>query len=394
MNTNQTNQEKPSSDVAKKSISKKLLGENPLPTIILSLISEVILFAMFSLITPLQTLFDLPVQVKDLSENINLKNDTLDAISKSIEDLNEKYHNLDKRLSVIEDRNGLYTAKIKPSEELKKYIQTTFMYENSPYGSVTSIKDFSVLGRDTDTGEECILENLISQSILTQYVDGEKDIVFYGEINSNNCWDGNCVINIYENGTLKSIMDAIYDNGVLKTYKQVLRFTTDSNIDVWSISNRKKELEYDSGESWHYLYKDYPISFDINSIEAENIITSKVFEDFIKSSSYLEGYYYGNISDGLYNDNTGTAQRITYSEDGTIQMLYVGEFQDGKLTDYTGNAWYIVLGYDNTNYYYYNGRFDNARRIDNKKPEKISFEEIQEKIRSIHFNCELTWKGN
>lgn len=384
--------QKPDLDTNNTSLKKKIFGENPIPVIVLSVISEFVFLFLLTLCKNGLNLFSLSDELKKIQDKYESINTSLDELTNLMNDFNEKYHELDKRIAVIEDRNGLYTVKIDPSEDLKNYIKETFTHSNSQYASKPSLQSITRLGSNIDTGEEIILNEMFNQPLMIIYKEDNQDIAICGEINDTNCWNGNCILNVYENSKLKSIIDAEYNNGILESYKQVFSFTTQGGTDVWSLSYRNKELNYDSGESWHYIYYDYPKLFDNKTFDQNNIISAKEFENYIKNVSILEGYYYGNISGGLYNDDTGNAQRVVYSQDGTVQMLYIGKFEDGEMTDLSGNAWYIILGYDNITYYYYNGKFQNAQRVDDKELIKISTEEITEKIKNISFNCDLTWK--
>lgn len=236
-------------------------------------------------------------------------------------------------------------------------------------------------------------EKLVNQKILLPYKIENQECYFYGQFNEKNQWNGNCIINIYENDSLVLIMEAEYDNGNLLAYKQVFQ-SEKSEYAVWSFSDRTSEVNYTSGRTWNYFKTDnYIKDFEFNNVTSEDIFDVKKFEAIIKGNG-LEEYYYGRTSDGFFNDDSGNAYLAKYSNDGTLRMLYVGNFKDGMPEDNTGKAWEIVFDSSNkiNKYFYFKGVFKNSKRQGKVTSRNyVTQEQINEIIKDMIFDCELNW---
>ena len=273
------------------------------------------------------------------------------------------------------------------------------------------IKNLSYLGQNviaqnSVNGEEYTLSQLINRKLLIPYLDNDKEILFYGQFNKNDNWDGVCVFNIYgynedvNDTVLENILEAEYDDGKLISYRKLIRSTTARGVDIWSIFDGRMIYEenrenYARGENWNYYRaNEYLQDFDLCNAEVENIIYIDDFKDKLEKFSFVEGYYCGNISNGYYNDDTGEAYTVKYSENGIVRTVYVGKFKNGLPNDQSGNAWQIV--FDNSNninkYFYYKGSFKNNQRQGNVSADNyVTQDEINEIIKGITFNCELNW---
>lgn len=266
---------------------------------------------------------------------------------------------------------------------------------------IMSRPDNRVIAKDTISGKEYTEEQLLDQKLLIPYKDGGKEVVFYGQYNKNGHWEGICVFNAYEydetaeEPVLTTITEANYDDGELISYKKAFRTVTSQGVDVWSISDRIVTDKYNSGETRNYFLKsDYLKNFDINNVEAKDIINIDDFEKKLKTVSTLEGYYCGNTLDGYYNDDTGNAYMVKFAEDGMVRTLYAGCFKNGYPDDETENAWQIVFdSSSNINrYFYYKGKFKNGNRKGRVTSDNyITLEEIRELIGGMTFGCELNW---
>ncbi|MCM1500318.1 MAG: hypothetical protein NC124_17800 [Clostridium sp.] len=371
---------------------KKIFNENAFSTIVITVISEMIFALIIFFSTNVKNLFSIPTIINQIQEDVNKISNSTIELESSIKDIKEKYYDIDKRLSIVEYENGLYpSVMIDASEELIYYIKETVIHHNSQYASEPPALQGDILGSNADTGESIFIENVINQPITVFYKENDQITIFCGEINNNRYWDGDCILNVYEGNILKSIVESVYVNGNIDSYNQLIRFTTNADVDVWSLSYRKSGENYDSGESWHYIYCEYLQPFNYDSLSPNDIVDIQTFKNYVSTYSRLEGYYCGNIVNGKYSDHTGKAQRIIYSEDGTVRLLYIGNFEDGQLNDTTGNAWCIMLGYDNETYYYYKGNFVDAKRENDIGLVKISVDEIKKLIEGITFKCELSW---
>lgn len=249
-----------------------------------------------------------------------------------------------------------------------------------------------IIATDSDTGEEYTAGQLIDKPLLLSYIEDGQEVYFLGQFNENNHWDGECTINVYKNDQLVLITQAIYDDGEMQSYEQVLPYTNQGEKAVWSISKRQCVGGVNAGESWSYLReKEYTKPFGLNDVTTEDILSVEKFEKYTELQ--LEGYYYGNTSEGTFNDESGEAYVVKYFADGTVRMLYKGFIKDGKFEDSTDNAWYIVKGED-TDYMYYKGIFKNGKPQNDaesvfKNP--VSLDEINEIIDGLKFNCKLNW---
>ena len=326
-------------------------------------------------------------EINDISEDIT---DTNDKIDKVEENLNK---NIDKLVSRIDNFfiSSSY-MKLNPSQNISfTHEKVTNEYKLAQPTWTT----MDIVAIDPVNNREYRAKDLANISLLLPYTENGQEVYFYGQYNDNNQWDDNCIINVYENDELVLIMDAIYEDGKLLEYKQVLPYTTGKGKKAWIVSDRKAMEDYNSGDSWSFLRtKSFTKNFTLDNVVAGNIITVDNFKDSLNET--LEGFYHGNTSNGLYNDDTGNAYQVKYFEDGTVSMVYKGRFKDGYPDDLTGNAWYIVKDI-NTDYMYYKGTFANGKPLNDSKSTFInpmSLEEIQKIISNMDIKCELKWYEN
>lgn len=252
-----------------------------------------------------------------------------------------------------------------------------------------------IIAKDIANDKEYTAAELVNMPLLMTYVQNGQEVFFYGQFNENNQWDKNCIINIYENNKLVLIMDAVYEDGKLLEYKQVLPYNTGKDKPAWIVSNRKAQEKYNSGDSWSYLRtKEYIKDFTLEGVRDKNILS---VDQFVNSlDEVLEGFYHGNTSDGKYNDDTGNAYLVKYNENRDVTLLYQGMFKDGKFEDTTGNAWYIVKEPD-TEYMYYKGHFSGGNTLNDanhKFVNPVSPSEIEEILKGKEFHCIIQWETN
>lgn len=296
--------------------------------------------------------------------------------------------------------DSLYTALIGSSNlratpEFQRDISTEYNGIDQPSGKTTSLTVTSVVAYDIDTNAQYTVGQLAEQKLLLPYTSKGQEVFFYGQINVEGQWDGNCILNVYENDELVLITDAVYDDGELCQYKQVFSYTVTSGQRVWAVSNRVHQETSNTGETWLYTWTGpYTKEFTIDNVAARDIISADVFRDMIDENLY--GYYCGDTSDGLFNDLSGNAYMVYFFENGTVRLLYSGRFEDGTFNDDTGNAWYIVKAED-SDYMYYQGNFKNGKEDHSVITElghpPLTLGEIQEYIGDRHYNVELRWEG-
>lgn len=257
-------------------------------------------------------------------------------------------------------------------------------------------RDTDVIGTDVSTGKTYTAEELKNTTLLIPYTQNGQEVYFLGQFSDNIRWDGKCIINVYEDDRLVLITEAVYDDGTMLSYKQVLPDVNHAEKKVWLISDRECINEVNSGETWSYIREsDRMKAFTIGSVLVSDILDVAEFRETIDLQQ-LEGFYYGNTSEGTLNDDTGEAYIVKYFEDGTVRTLYRGRVKDGVFNDDTNNAWYITKEQD-TSYMYYKGAFKNGIVQNNTGSEfinPISLEEIQKIIQGQDFKCELKWQEN
>ena len=260
-------------------------------------------------------------------------------------------------------------------------------------GKTTPMQIQDPVAYDRDTQEEYTIGQLLDQKVLLYYENNGEDVFFYGQFDDEGYYTGECITNIYKDGNLKLITNANYSRGEMLSFIKVFPTTTKAGIDVWALSDRVVEKTYSSGETWYYTRNStYHQSFESDNVTENDIISAEEFIE--KSGVTLEGYYFGNTSDGHFNDDTGNACLVKYFENGTVKTLYVGKIKDGDLEDTTGNAWMIgKKDINQANYSYYKGPFINGKSSEDSKYwiNSVTQEWIDEYLQGMTFNCELLW---
>ena len=332
----------------------------------------------------------------------------VEGISADIKEIKDNFssdmNSMESRLK--EDIRGI-------EEDIAKLEERVFGYHNL----VAEVSDFSfpsiskrdinilsapewssadIIAYDVESGKQYMAKELSNEKLLLSTIGANgQETYFYGQFNEKNQWDGNCIINVYQNESLILITDAQYQNGKLLEYKQIIQ-----DDKVWIVSERKREENFNSGDTWTYVRdKNYLKTFDSDIVTISDIHNVDMFSKNVIADAKLEGYYKGNTSDGFYNDDTGEAYLVKYATDGTIRYFYHGKIRNGYPNDNTGNAWDIAKGVD-TEYMYYKGVFENGTARKDRDPKHIfinpiTVEEIEkliayENIEEI-LKCDLQW---
>lgn len=344
---------------------------------------------------------DMERSFADMNETLsNLEESTakdIEKVEQDIKNINDKLFNM--------------ALNVTPTgSTVNSITQTAHSMKTEDFTLLISLDNSEPVAIDNITYKEYTASQLAEQKLFMPYINEEgQEVFFLGQFNKNNQWDGDCIINIYENDNLVLITEGEYKDGHLLSYKQVLPFTTNAGVNVWSISERTiiskdpsdKTIDYTNedkyfinGESWNYFADDenaYRKQFSFDEASERNIITVEQFKSTIDSP--LEGYYYGNTSNGKYNDDTGLAYMIKYFENGTVRTLYCGNFQNGTFNDSTNNAWLISKN-ENTTYMYYRGAFENEKPLHNEGFEfenYLTLDRIKELLIENNFYHELNW---
>ena len=286
------------------------------------------------------------------------------------------------------------------SETVKASVQECYANLDSFVETDASVHYSSVVAYNY-YGDELTVEDLAEKKLLIPYMDHGKECFFYGQLDRNGNWDGECIINIYQDGSLQLITEAVYDGGDLLSFKQAFpgkNKTANDKKDVWYISKRSVRDGFNSGETLSFFRAGaYTQNFSYDDVTSEDILTLDDFREIVEGG--LEGYYRGNSSNGLFNDDSNVAYMFKFFENGTVRTFYTGKFSNGTFEDQTGNAWMIGrLGTDEK-YSYYKGPFSGGRPT--KSPEKhpenweldIDQDRIDQLIADVDLpnNLEIIW---
>lgn len=349
--------------------------------------------------------YGIPAQVSALSDKIDMLSEDISDVKASIDEEESKreaqQNTFNQQIASLTGR----IDKLYDSIYLVPYLQPTSVFSEKISDDYSRIYDVlekdeglgtaTLVAYDYRTGEKYSVERLADQKLLLPYTNNGQEIVFYGQFNENGQWDGECTLNVYVNDELILITDAKYKDGALLESKQVFFYELKSGEDVWAYSERKRENGVGIGDTFLYEWTGgYEKDFELDDATVEDVLYA---DEFITSlSPRLKGYYYGNTSNNLFNDDSGDAYMVYFFEDGTVRLLYSGNFKDGTFEDNTGNAWYIVKE-NNTDYMYYKGQFRNGKEYHNGKeelgPPPLTLEEIKKYIGDRQYKVELRWAG-
>lgn len=274
-------------------------------------------------------------------------------------------------------------------DDTVSFIEDVSIVNNSISNTTSAFSAQMPVGVDSK-GNVYIAEDLIGETVLLTYRDEGKDVFFLGQYNENYHWDGYCVTNTYNSdGTLYGICESNFNDGKRLDYKTVL--CVDKSKNKWDYYHRICNDKINTGVSEEYtmIYRNVK-NFTNTNVRIIDILYADKFID--EQEKYLTRYYYGNTSDGTYNDDTGNAYLVTYDEaDGTVRTLYVGEFVNGYPHDKDGEAWNIAYA-DKEGYYVHNTGTFTKGYADKHSNEEFTHEDIEELISQCDFDCELKWK--
>lgn len=330
------------------------------------------------------------------------KSDT--EITNSLAGINSTLAGYDTRFSLMENRIDIIDSSLlnKPLSLsllstaaskmiIENYSQETVFVENPVFLSAPTWEGTEIIAIDRNNETQYTANELINQKVFFIYEENGQKVLFYGQYNERMQWDGNCLINVYINDKLEIITDAIYHDGIIQSYKQIIP-SKKNEKEIWIVSDRVSDGAINSGVTWTYRREsDHIASFDMSNASSEDMLSYEKFKADINTSLLSE--YHGNTSEGLYNDTTGESYYISYADDGTVKTLYEGNFVDGKFDDSTGNAWYITKN-DGTPYMYYKGIFKNNTAADKSGKDfqhDISKEFILDIVKDKEYAVDLKW---
>lgn len=330
-------------------------------------------------------LYDLKGITEKNSEAIANMQKDLDKINDGLNGNSETGTNgVYTRLALIEEKLNIPT--ISASTDMTSSLDKVSIERNDIGISTTSFSENTTVGTDSD-GNVYIAKDLIEETILLTYIDGDKEVYFLGQYNENYNWDGFCVTNAYNlDGSLYGICESNFDNGKRLNYKSFVLSDISNN---WIFSNRVCDGDKNIGTNIHYsLCYDKIKNFTSTNVKTSDILYVDKFLQNVDAT--ITKYYSGNTSNSLFNDDSGNAYEVIYDKDGTIRTLYMGNFVDGYFNDNTGNAWDIAYSDEYGVYFYNKGKFKNGIFVDNSTT-PVSIDEINNIISEYDFTCELKW---
>lgn len=396
---------------------KKKTANNPwamaiIPSIVSAIVSGVLTLLVTSV---LPNAYQIPVKIDSIKNDLSRletmfqkgEDDRKEDLSKLETMLQKEADERKEDIKYLWERvfglNEPYNTRtdLRPADEMKTAISNDYVINWLNASGNTELRATATIAYSAKTGEKYTVEQLATQKLLLPYISGTQEVYFYGQLSENGRWDGDCIINVYEDGKLVFIRDAEYDDGYLVRGKSVFSYTINEKTgqDVWAITNRTNEGSFSGGETMLYAWKrDFEQLFSFDTVMPVNILNANDIRVYLESTSYLYAYYYGNTSDGFFNDTTGNAYMVYFYEDGTVRQLYSGNFVDGTYNDNTGNAWFILRERENNiSYMYFKGYFSNGRHLrDNSHTfyslgPPLSLEQINEIIEGRTFNVKLNW---
>lgn len=332
-------------------------------------------------------IFTMPVKMGYLEDRVS-------KIETSISSIEENVRKIDKSLASMGVETGIALENIETDSAFAVPMNNVLNGRDLPaQASTVHFLADTVVGHRKGTGAPVTVGEILNCNVLLPYLSGAQEVFFYGQINDNGHWDGNCILNTYEDNKLVLITDATYDDGTLISSKQVFYYAMRSGQMVWAYADYSQENGISKGDTKLYVKENDCIKdFGIDDVTSEDILSADKFqENYCKK---LHAYYCGSTSDGFFNDESGDSYIIYFSGDGYVNQLYCGNFKNGMFNDFTGNAWHIVRN-EKTNYMYYKGNFRDGNESKSGKHETIpppmTMQDIVNVIGDRTFNMELKW---
>lgn len=398
---------------SKSNFWENIAKEHPISVgIFCSIVASLIVSFTSSAIAFPSRLKNIENSIADINNNITTLVSNVSGIQ---EDINKMNEGIIGELNLMELKSDVDDLKLETSGESNdesndifsnnqsiQIIADNFSIINTQFSSIkdenfaidllfTSSTDVIAIDILTDT--KYTVNDLMNKKLLLTYKEDSNDILFYGQFNENNHWNGNCIINVYNNDKLIAITEGLYDNGNLLQYKQAFVDTNSSGKEKWFVSSRVHTKDYNTGKTLQYNYTEYQKNFDFSNVTPKDIVDVDSFR--LSLTSELESFYHGNTSNGQFNDDTNSAYYISYNDNSkSIKTLYVGNFKDGNFHDTTGKAWYITMAAD-TDYMYYIGKFEDGHPIEPETKKNfinpISLQQRNEIVKDMKFDCEIKW---
>lgn len=339
---------------------------------------------------------EIMVRLNTLDANMNTISESMNNMNTEIQSLKEKYTLLDDRIEHLEgDFSDVFEISLKDNDEPLVGLSADGTYTLE----IPKWNNEDVIAIGINNGQEYTAGELVNKKLLIPYKEDGLDVIFYGQYNENNKWNGECLLNVYSGDKLIAINESIFENGDLLRYRQILSDSA-NNKDAWIVAEKRiidNDKEIKRGDSWSYSKEhEYIRDFHLEDVELSKLLYVDSFIEEENINDHIIKYYHGSSSDGYYNDDTGNAYLVEYFEDGTVKTLYKGNFVKGKFCDKTGNAWYITKD-KNTDYMYYKGKFRDNVPVDDATKDNfinpLTYEQLNSIIQEIPIYTKLKWQG-
>lgn len=319
---------------------------------------------------------------------------SLEDIDEDMQDLSKDVRELSEAVYINNGKNSVLSAnntenKTRKLKFVKDYLPQVEMVNNEPELKETKWIKTVFIAEDAEENKYKP-PDLYNETFMTSYTENGKEVYFLGQYNENNHWNGKCILNVYNEGKLESIFEAIYNDGELYSYKRI----SDEKDETWKITDRINKEDYKTGETWVYSKAEsYKQEISLENYDESQILDFENFTEY--KDQQLLSYYNGRTADSCYNDSTGDAYLVTYFKRGeisaagdkdVIKTLYKGNFLDGIFNDDSDEAWYITREVDTT-YMYYEGSFSGGTA------DNIKVEEFENYIGRNYISNKLHEKG-
>lgn len=223
-----------------------------------------------------KTYRDMPDQLKEIKESVEDISDSLPQMIAAIEELQTIHANsgnvIRKDLSDI----PMAAITLKSDGMLAEYIrsqeitETMEMYLSNPSWAPEEVV---AIGSD---GTEYKAYDIYNTCIILSYNENGQDIIFSGQINENNHWDGRCLFNVYEDGNFVIATEGNYDDGELIYYEQLF-----PEGNEWVYSERYSNKVSNVGDTWKYLkVTDIKSEFDLYEPDENDMVVPKEYRAF------------------------------------------------------------------------------------------------------------------
>lgn len=393
---NNRNEKRPVSETIQESTAeqknRRIVLSN---SIISSVLSAIIVSVIFGCFGYVKEYWEVPNRLEDIEESLKTISKAIPEMEAAIEELQTIHANsgdvIRKELSNL----PVAAITLKSEGRLPEFIQSQkFTSTMDIYLSDPSWSSEEVVAVGSD-GKEYKAYSLYNTRIIFSYKEDGQDIVFSGQINDNNHWEGSCLFNVYRDGSFIIATEANYEDGKRVYYEQLL-----PHGDEWLYSERYSQEKSNVGDTWKYLKEeDISCQIDFDEPKEDDLIVPREF--IIPLGEKRTGHYHGETAEGKYNDDSGHAYYISYDLDGFVKTVYTGKFAKGEFEDDTGEAWYITRESStnpNLNYQYYKGEFSNGhptpkdeRTKNSIFDEKITLDEANRIVIGESFFEEISW---